>query len=51
MEILGILGCGFGPDYGQVIPLILGALGLVVAVVVAVVIVAMRRGRARRRAA
>jgi hypothetical protein len=37
--------------HGKVIPLILGALGLVVAVVVAVVIVAMQRGRARRRAA
>jgi hypothetical protein len=49
MEILGVLGCGFGPDYGQVIPLILGTLVLVVAVVVAGLIVAMHRGRARRR--
>lgn len=50
MEILGVLGCGFGPDYGKVIPLILGALALAVAVVVALVL-AMRRGRARRPAA
>jgi uncharacterized membrane protein len=49
MEILGVLGCGFGPDYGQVIPLIVGALVLVVLVVVALVVVAMRRGRAHRR--
>lgn len=47
MEILGVLGCGNGPDYGKVIPLISGALALAVAVVVALVL-AMRRGRARR---
>jgi len=51
MEILGVLGCGFGPDYGQVIPLIVGALVLAVTVVVCLVVVAMRRVRARRGAA
>jgi len=51
MEIFGVIGCGFGPDYGKVIPLILGALVLLVSVVVGMVVVAMRRGRARRGAA
>ena len=43
MEILGVLGCGFGPDYGKVIPLIVGALVLAVTVMVGLVVVTLQR--------
>ena len=49
MEIQGILGCGFGPDYGEVMRVILVSVGLIVAVVVTGVTVAIRRERTRRR--